>query len=801
VRIALPFAAERAIPAIAERVGFAASVTNIDLGLLAGHVTVEGLRVSPLGAAPDARDLLSLGRAFANLEWLRLVRGELALAELTLDAPVLALVRAPDGYIELPVLPPSSEPEPPPDAEPDDPLPVALDSLAIHGTQLHLIDGAGGPDLIDFSLAALDFSDLRVEGAKVGLGGIRISEPRLRVRRELRTTRTGARNAAPAPVPSPDASAPGAPPDVRIDDLTIERAEFEVVTDGEPVLVALRLKTSGLTLAPDAPFPLDFGIEVGGGSLTLAGRLGLNPLVWDGQLRWQGLAAPLFVRAATPELIPWLRSCSASGDLAVKLAPTGLHASGRIGVDELALEDPDQEIALAWKSLAIELRSADVPLSGTGEPVVLAIAKISLDSPHARYVLPNTALERLATASGGSRDAGGEPVPAEPAPEPTTAQPGAAPRIAIDTIEVRRGDVEFVDHSGPDRYAGNLKDLTIDAAGVSLPERSVKSLRVRGIAPERAPFDLRAALPDANGTLAFTLTKLPLAQFTPYTARAADVRIPKGDLSLEAKAKLAQRGAAGTVDAKVVVHQLAISGGPNAIQVGGMPIDLALALLRDPGGDIALPIPLSYGERGTSTGVGAILLGALRAAITGAVTSPLKALGAVVPEGNVAETSFAPLPFAPGSSTASPDVAETLAPLVSLLAQRPALGLTLRGRAGAEDRLALAEQILVERVAAGDGLPDLDDAGFLARRRVQSALAERRRGEPSSLEPEDEALLARYLEATAVPPERYVDLARRRAESVRDLLAASIPAERLGVETASDAGSDVVPELRVSAAQ
>jgi hypothetical protein len=264
---------------------------------------------------------------------------------------------------------------------------------------------------MNFSLAALGFNDLRVAGAKVGLGGIRISEPRLRVSRELRHTRTGTRGASPAPATA--APAAGAPPDLRIDDLEIERAEFEVSTDAEPVHVALRLKTTGLTLAPDAPFPLDFGFEAHGGMLSLSGRLGLNPLVWDGEMRWRGLGLPILMQAALPELVPWLRSCSASGDLAVKLGPAGLHASGRLGIDELSLEDPEQQLALDWKSLAIELRGADVPLSGGAEPIAVAIAKISLDSPQARYVLPNTALERIATATGG---ASGDQPPASPRP-------------------------------------------------------------------------------------------------------------------------------------------------------------------------------------------------------------------------------------------------------------------------------------------------------------------------------------------------------------------------------------------------
>jgi uncharacterized protein involved in outer membrane biogenesis len=283
-RAALPYALERAVPPAAERFGFAASVENIDLAVLQGHVTVEGLSLSPLAPMSSgvaAPRLFGLGRLFANLEWLRLLSGDVELAELSLDRPDLALVRATDGYIELPELPPSTEPQPAVAEDPGEPLPVLVKVLSIEDTAFHLKDGGGGADLVDFTLREFALSDFLLEGAKVGLGGIRISEPKLKVRREVQRTRAGARGpATPAP-----AGAGGAAREVRIDDLEIDRAEFTVLTDeGDPVSVALHLKTSGLSLAPDAPFPFEMNVEVGEGSLALAGQLGLNPLVWDGKV-------------------------------------------------------------------------------------------------------------------------------------------------------------------------------------------------------------------------------------------------------------------------------------------------------------------------------------------------------------------------------------------------------------------------------------------------------------------------------------------------------------------------------------
>ena len=95
---------------------------------------------------------------------------------------------------------------------------------------------------MDFALAELGFTDLRL----VGREGRARRHPHLgaapRVRREVQATKAGARGkAASAPRPRPPGAA-GAPPELRIDDLEIERAEFSVLTDGEPVSVALRLE-------------------------------------------------------------------------------------------------------------------------------------------------------------------------------------------------------------------------------------------------------------------------------------------------------------------------------------------------------------------------------------------------------------------------------------------------------------------------------------------------------------------------------------------------------------------------------
>jgi hypothetical protein len=84
---------------------------------------------------------------------------------------------------------------------------------------------------------------------------------------------------------------------------------------------------------------------------------------------------------------------------------------------------------------------------------------------------------------------------------------------------------------------------------------------------------------------------------------------------------------------------------------------------------------------------------------------------------------------------------------------------------------------------------------------VRGALRERARGTRTALSEEDEALLRRYTEATQVPPERYAELARERAEHARSALVdAGVAPERVEIaEPVSEPGAPAVVVELISA--
>ena len=177
------------------------------------------------------------------------------------------------------------------------------------------------------------------------------------------------------------------------------------------------------------------------------------------------------------------------------------------------------------------------------------------------------------------------------------------------------------------------------------------------------------------------------------------------------------------------------------------------------------------------------------------MSTPLKLLGATFgkPSGqNAGALSIAPVKSPDGSTDLAPDAPARMTGLAKLLAERPTMGLVLRGRTSQQDQPLVAEQALIDRIKDKQGLPKVDGDGFLARYRISQILAKRGKGQAAPLPAKDQALFDRYLAAAGNLDSRLDLLAKTRAEKARDLLVAKgVSASRLNIgerEAVGDAG-------------
>ena len=539
--------------------------------------------------------------------------------------------------------------------------------------------------------------------------------------------------------------------------------------------------------------------------MGVEGRAGLAPPRFDGTLRWHDLAVPLFVIAARPDLRPWVRSCRAEGELALAVRleagpqpedAAGARLSGRVAVRDLSLADPeDRELELGWRALEVDVGEAFVPLVSGATPIRVALDRVRLDAPKLRYARPSPALDALLGATppaeAAAAPAGAAAAPA-PGPEPGGEKPseaGGPPlELRVGAVELSAGRVAFGDGTLAAPFDAALTELSASARDVRWPGLAARTLQLRGVAPKSAPFSLRGSLEAAGGELAFEVQRLDLPSFDAY-AGSAGYHLARGEASLRSSLRIEPERYVTEND--LLLHDLRLdSAQAEAFERQfGTSLDFALALLRDPSGDIRLPVPLAVERENLRLGLRPLVLGALRAALVGVVSSPLKALGAALPRGGEGEIDVAAFAAAAGSAELAPEESARVKALRKLLRSRPLLAVHLAGRAGPDDRPALAEALLRERASAGAALPEVEGAGFFASRRVAVAL---RTGTQAALAGEDAALLARMIAAAEVPPERFAALARARAEGLRErLVAAKRPVEpaRVAIAEAAEEGA------------
>jgi hypothetical protein len=495
--------------------------------------------------------------------------------------------------------------------------------------------------------------------------------------------------------------------------------------------------------------------------------------------------------------------------------------SGRSTVDALGVSDPStREVSLGWKRLEVVMKEAIIPLPESGKPSRTTVASfdlVRLLEPKIHYTHPSPALNALLGIPPGvapppQPSAPPKPEPAakksaKPAPpakvaRPTEPAPPPPVDVTIASLVLEAGDLEAVDTTVKPPVTSTVRELFVSARNVHFPDPEAKTIRIRAILPKASALTLEGDLRKGNnGDFTISLQKLDLPVFSPYAA-AAGATLDAGQASV--KTRLKMRGATMQVDNELVLQKFGVSlHDPSSFDRSfGVPIDLALALLRDPKGDIRLTIPVRIDEKGAQVSMGAIIASALKAAMIGAVTSPLKMLGAAFGggegEGGAPNLGIAPIAATPGLADLAADAAARSDGLARLLADRPAMVLVLKGRTGTEDRPLVAEQLLVEKLESGAGLPDMEGAGFLAKRRISQAFLAKspkaaNKKAPEPLSKEDQALYDRYVAGVEIPPARLDELAKKRAENAKALLVArKVATDRIQIGARDAEGSPAV---------
>ncbi len=380
--------------------------------------------------------------------------------------------------------------------------------------------------------------------------------------------------------------------------------------------------------------------------------------------------------------------------------------------------------------------------------------------------------------------------------------------LVVDRLRIEDGTFRVVDRAVKPTFRGKMTNFQFDITGVELPadvpptETVFEKMSLDLDAPGGAPIKVRAGTEEAGLRVDASIEKLPLAQFNPYVQQAAGYTVLEGAATIESSVLWAKDRYESNTD--VTLRSLDVGddkGGTIFRDYFGISISAALALLSDITGKIGLGIPLSGSlAGGADIGIGSIVGQALTKAILGAITSPLKLLGAVTMIGDrLDDITPHPITFQPGTTDVTQADAEHVDSLGAVLASTPAIKLELIGQAGPDDVRALQEAAVLRDMNDESGI--LGGIRNLASGGTRNAIREAlEAGDTSTLSDEDKAGLDDLGAEITITDADLTKLATDRAEGLRQTLMENdgVPEDQLTIGAAQISREEGPSEVRVN---
>jgi hypothetical protein len=342
------------------------------------------------------------------------------------------------------------------------------------------------------------------------------------------------------------------------------------------------------------------------------------------------------------------------------------------------------------------------------------------------------------------------------------AEPGLEPdRLRIRDVVVTGGRVDFRDETLAPPYWRSLANVAVRARDTSATPIRVPRLTVDALVDELSPLHVEGTV-GGRTELRVDAKQVALPPFNAYLQDVSSYAVSSGLAEVQSEIVI-ERSALEATN-RVVLSRLGVqTGGRDDLERQiGLPLTLAIALMKDYRGNIALALPVRGNLASPTFSLSSAIWQAVVQAIRGAVLSPLNALGRVfLRDGRIEGFALEPVPFQPGSRTLDATGSGRVAQVARVLQTRPDLALDIRGTVAPAD---------VEQLQAKPALAALeaDGSGESLRAYLRARLA----GDAAAeLEPEDRSRLDTLVRGLPWPAAEAHALAVDRGQIVAATLA------------------------------
>jgi hypothetical protein len=559
-------------------------------------------------------------------------------------------------------------------------LQVKLADAAFAAGDITLASGTQPP----FKLAQLGFTDgtLDLGAHRAVVGRVYAQGGQLQVVRDRQGAITipglWPRAAASAPRAAPSVPATGTPWSVVAKSAELSRVSADVQDEASHVRVhvsdlAVKLADAGSDLKQPVKFDASLGLREGG-QLSAQGSVVPGSGALQAQVRVRQLAlAPL-----QPLLAQYVKLKIAGGSVSAQGRLTAgdgvgkgakLRYVGALDVAALRLNEADGDVFAQWRNVGADTLTATFAPNGLDIPelrVVDADAKLGIENDRsfnaARLLVHPTA------------DAAKPAAPTAAAAGPTT---DPFP-VRVHRLRVQNAKLDFTDLSLRPQFAAKVYELNGVVTGLSSNRAARAQIELDGRVDEfgsaRVRGELNPFAPRNNTDVNVVFKNVDMVPTSPYAMKFAGYRIAEGKISLDLQYKIRNGQLAGTN--QIVIDNLRLGDRVDSPDALKLPLDLAIAILKDSDGRIDLGLPVSGDMSDPQFSYGAVIWKAVGSLLTRIVTAPFRALGRLFGGGGSGE-QLESVTFDAGSDKLAPPEREKLQHIAQVLAKRPQLKLSV----------------------------------------------------------------------------------------------------------------------------
>lgn len=454
----------------------------------------------------------------------------------------------------------------------------------------------------------------------------------------------------------------------------------------------IHLHLTNISTSRESQGELDVGcLFNSSGSVKARGTITLDPLRLTLNLDLANIA----IRPAQAYFPDTFKLLLTSGSLNLKglleltqekgLQPVVTY-TGDLGISDFAVVSQKQtEELLRFKSLSL----SDIRMKSN--PLALVIDTVTLSGAQAKPVIEPDGSSNLAAI-------------AEPAPKTENGRRNSAKAAAqkplnlkIGSIVLDNGRVTFTDKSVKPRFSADLAAVQGRITNVTLHKQDTIGINLSGKLNRYAPLTITGtAIPLREKPfvdMKILFKNIDLSPFSPYAGKFIGRKIAKGRLSLDLAYLINNNQL--TAQNKIRVEQFNLGDDVKSPDATGLPVGLAVSLLKDRNGNINLDLPLSGNLDDPQFSLTGLIMKALVNLIEKAATSPFALLSnAFSGSGDLSSVLFDC-----GSAVIKAEEAKKIDALVQVLVEKPDIKLEIQGRADpVQDTAGLRERMVMNKI-------------------------------------------------------------------------------------------------------